>query len=487
MKLEKILEGLEYKADNLDLNAEVEDIIYNSKLAKANTMFVCIKGFQADGHKYAKSAYENGVRIFAVQKVIDLPEDACLIYVDDTRRFLALASAAFFGHPAKELTTVALTGTKGKTSTSFMLKNIFEDAGKKVGVMGTTGIFYDDVAIHSDNSTPESYEIQKHFRSMVDKGVDVAILEATSQGFMLHRTDGILFDYGVFTNLSPDHIGGNEHKDFDDYLNCKRVLFTQTKQGFANIDSKYYKAMVEGAACPIKTYGFNKGADFVAENPVFSAGDNQLKTSFDCVEDAQTFTVSLNIPGMFSVYNALSAITVARELGIGYETIEKALKRTFVKGRMELIPDTGSFTVIIDYAHNELSVQSLFDTIKLYNPRKITVIFGCGGNRSRLRRSGMGQIVAKNADFAYVTSDNPRYESVTDIINDILEGMDKENDRHKVILDRKKAIEHALDNAEEGEVILIIGKGHQLYEEIEGVKHPFDERAIVLEHLSLKK
>lgn len=486
MKLEKILEGLNYKADNLDLSAEIDDIIYNSKLAKENTMFVCIKGFQADGHKYAKNAYENGVRIFAVQKVIDLPEDACLIYVDDTRRFLALASAAFFGHPAKELTTVALTGTKGKTSTSFMLKNIFEDAGKKVGVMGTTGIFYDDVAIHSDNSTPESYEIQKHFRSMVERGVDIAVLEATSQGFMLHRTDGIVFDYGVFTNLSPDHIGGNEHKDFEDYLNCKRVLFTQTKLGFANIDSKFYKEMILDAPCPIKTYGFNKDADFVATNPIFSAGDNQLKTAFDCVENGQSFTVSLNIPGMFSVYNSLSAIAVAREIGIDYSVIETALKRTFVKGRMELIPDTGNFTVIIDYAHNELSVQSLFDTIKLYSPKKITVVFGCGGNRSRLRRSGMGEIVAKNADFAYVTSDNPRYESVTDIVNDILEGMDKENDRHKVILDRKEAIETALDDAQEGEVILIIGKGHQLYEEIEGVKHPFDERAIVMEHLASK-
>lgn len=479
MKLGGILKNIEFTSDNYTPDIEINNICYDSRKAKANDIFVCIKGYQSDGHKYAKSAYNNGVRVFAVEKVIDLPDDVTIIYVDDTRRFLALASAAFFRYPANSLKTIAITGTKGKTSVSFMLKTIFEEAGISTGVMGTTGIYYGDTAIKTENSTPESHEIHYHFAEMVKCGCGAVIIEATSQGFKLDRTAGINFDIGVYTNLSPDHIGGNEHADFDEYLSCKQKLFTQCKLGIANADSKYFSAMTQGALCPVKTYGVNAPADYTGKNTRFDCDEKRMYTSFLCETANDSFNVDINIPGMFSVYNALASIAVAKELNIENSVIASALNKTFVKGRMESVPVNGGQTVIIDYAHNELSVQSLFDTIKLYSPKRITVVFGCGGNRSKLRRYAMGEIIGKNSDLSIITSDNPRYEKVEDIIDDILVGTKKTKGDYKIITDRKEAIEYAVKNAIPGEVVLIIGKGHQLYEEIEGVKHHFDERQIV--------
>jgi len=447
--------------------------------SKAGDIFVCIKGYQSDGHKYAKSAYNNGVRVFAVEKVIDLPEDVTMIYTKDTRKFLAHASAAYFDYPAEKLKTVAITGTKGKTSVSYMLKTVFEEAGIKAGIMGTTGIYYGDAAIKTENSTPESYEIHYHFAEMLKCGCDAVVIETTSQGFKLDRTEGISFDIGVFTNLSPDHIGGNEHVDFDEYLACKKKLFTQCKRGIANVDSKHFADITEDAICPVKTFGVSNTADYMGINTRFGCNDKKMFTSFACKTKDEAFDVNINIPGMFSVYNALAAISVAKELGIRNEVIIKALDETFVKGRMEIVPTKGGQTVIIDYAHNELSVQSLFDTIRLYSPKRITVVFGCGGNRSKLRRYAMGEIIGANADLSVITSDNPRYERVEDIIEDILIGTKKTSGDYKIIPDRKEAIGFAVNNAVPGEVVLIIGKGHQLYEEIEGIKHPFDEREIV--------
>lgn len=479
MKLGELLKNINYTSDNFDTDIEINNLCYDSRKAQAGDIFVCIKGYQSDGHKYAKNAYNNGVRVFAVEKVIDLPDDVTIIYTDDTRRFLALASAAYFGYPAEKLTTIAITGTKGKTSVSFMLKSILENAGMSTGIMGTTGIYYDDVAIKTENSTPESYEIHYHFSEMAKRGIKAVIIEATSQGFKLDRTAGINFDIGIYTNLSPDHIGGNEHSDFNEYLECKKKLFTQCKLGIANKDSNHFDDMVSVANCPIKTFAITGNADYMGTNTKFGCDDIRMYTSFVCKTETENFDININIPGMFSVYNALSAISTAKELGIDNAVIAKALNETFVKGRMEIVPTKGGQTVIIDYAHNELSVQSLFDTIRLYSPKRITVVFGCGGNRSKLRRYAMGEIIGKNADLSVITSDNPRYERTEDIIDDILVGTNKTNGAYKIIPDRKEAIEYAVKNAVNGEVVLIIGKGHQLYEEIEGVKYPFDEREIV--------
>ncbi len=481
MKLSQILKDIEYTAENINLDSEINDVCYDSRKAAYGDMFVAIKGYQSDGHKYVKNAYANGVRVFAVEKVVDLPDDVTIIYTENSRKFLAEASANFFGNPAEKLTTIAITGTKGKTSVCYMLKSIFEEFGITVGIMGTTGIYYPNVAIKTENSTPESYEIHRHFDGMVKAGCKAVIIEATSQGFKLDRTAGINFDIGIYTNLSPDHIGGNEHSDFEEYKNCKKMLFSQCKKAIANSDSQYFEFMTEGASCPVKTYGITSTADLTATDADFSCNGKKLTTSFELKEQSgESHKVLLNIPGMFSIYNALAATLTARECGIDFETIKKSLAHTFVKGRMEIVPTKSNTTVIIDYAHNELSVNSLFDTVKLYKPSKITVVFGCGGNRSKLRRYAMGEIIGKNADMSVITSDNPRYERVEDIIEDILVGMNKSGGNYKIIPDRKEAIEYTVKNAVDGEIVLIVGKGHQLYEEIEGVQHPFNEREIVL-------
>jgi UDP-N-acetylmuramoyl-L-alanyl-D-glutamate--2,6-diaminopimelate ligase len=470
---------------------EIRDIIYDSRNAVPDTIFVCMVGFQKDGHKYVMEAYEKGVRVFAVEKKVEVPEDAVVLNVESTRKFLALASANFFGRPAEKLFTIGVTGTKGKTSTCYMMKSIFEAYGKKVGIMGNIGIIYDDTVVQLNNNTPESYDIHKHLKGMVDAGCDIMIMEASSQGLMTDRTYGIMYDVGLFTNLSPDHIGAFEHKDFDEYLTSKKKLFSQCKHGFANIDNKHFGKMTEGVPCPITTFAMNSDADFRAVNPVFTTGDNCLQTEFTCIEktpDGEEKTlIDINIPGYFTIYNAIGAIAATRKYGVPYLAIKEGLKNTFVKGRMEIVPIYKNYTVIIDYAHNEVSVQSLFETIKIYKPKRIISVFGCGGNRSKLRRAPMGEIIAKNSDISIVTSDNSRFERVEDIVKDILVGVQRTNNEYVVIYDRKEAIHHAIDIAKKGDVILLIGKGHEDYEDIEGEKRPFSERQIVLDYIEAKR
>lgn len=487
MKLSELLRGIDFSGANYNSEISVNDIIYDSRNAEADTMFVCICGFQLDGHAFAADAYRRGTRVFAAEKELSLPDDATVIHVRDTRKLLALASANLFGNPSTKLHTIAITGTKGKTSTSFMLKSIYEEAGHKVGIIGSTGVYYGSTRIDTDNSTPESYLIHKYYRDMLDAGCDTAIIEATSQGFMLSRTYGIRFSTGIFTNLSPDHIGVAEHSDFEDYLRCKKMIFRQSDRMIVNADSEYYQRIVEGAECPIITFGSGEKADFRFEDPVFSVGSNRLKTVFDCREGSEKHEIDLNTPGYFSLYNAVAAIASARQDGIGYDAIRKGLLTAFVKGRMEIVPVGKSYTVIIDFAHNEYSVKSLFDTIKLYKPSRIISVFGCGGNRSKLRRYSMGEVIGRNSDLSIITSDNSRYERVEDIIADILVGMTKTDGKYLIIPDRREAIKKALLSAKEGDVILLIGKGHEMYEEIEGVKYPFDERQVVFDCLASEK
>jgi len=488
MKLKEILVGIDILDGGFNSEIEIKDLIFDSRKAFPNTLFVCIKGYQSDGHKFASDAYEKGVRVFVAENKLDLPDDATVIFVKSTRKFLAKASANFFENPAKNLLTIAVTGTKGKTSTCYMIKSIFEEFGKKVGIMGNIGILYGDVSEHLSINTPESYVIHKHMRGMVDCGCEVMVMEASSQGFMLDRTYGIEYDAGIYTNLSPDHISAIEHRDFEHYLECKRMLFYQCKKGFANIDSEHFYAMTADIKCPLITFGVNGDADFRAIDPAFFSKDNSLQTEFTCIEKSNNKRthIKLNTPGYFSLYNAVAAISVTRSFGIPYPAIREGLKKAFVKGRMEIVPTHSGYTVIIDYAHNELSVESLFKTIKYYKPNRIISVFGCGGNRSKLRRYSMGEIIGKNSDISVITSDNSRYEKVEDIVKDILVGINKTNNNHIIIYDRKKAIHKAIDIAEKGDVILLIGKGHEDYEDIEGVKRPFCERQIVLDYFKSK-
>ena len=490
MFLEDILDGIEVSG-TFNRKTVIKDIIYDSRKASPDSLFVCIKGFQSDGHSYAMDAYNKGVRLFAAQRPISLPGDAEVIYSNNTRRFLACAAANLFGRPAEKLFTVGVTGTKGKTSTCYMLKSIFEAAGKKVGIMGNIGIYYGSTSEYLGINTPESYEIHRHLRGMVDSGCDVMIMEASSQGFMLDRTYGITYDIGIFTNLSPDHIGAAEHNDFDHYLNCKKKLLFQCKAGFVNSDNEYFERIIKGVKCPIKTFSIENTSHFQAVQPVFKSSENKLHTEFTCIEKADGQEIKnrirLNTPGYFSLYNAAAAISAARHCNISYNDIKNGLESTFIKGRMEIVPIQADYTVIIDYAHNELSVKNLFRTIKLYNPGRIISVFGCGGNRAKQRRYTMGELIGRFSDISVVTADNSRYEKIEDIVCDIMVGISKTDNEHIIIYDRKKAIEYAMDIARQGDVILLIGKGHEFYEEIEGEKRPFCESQIVLDYFSIKK
>lgn len=483
MKLSDIVKNISFVSEQFNENTEINDIIFDSRLAEPNTIFVCIKGFKRDSHELVQEVYEKGVRVFAVEKDIALPSDAIILKTKSTREFLALASANLFGTPANGLNTIGITGTKGKTSISFMLKSIYEAAGHKVGVIGSTGVYIGDKFYDTANSTPESYLLHKFYREMLNEGCDTAIIEATSQGFKLARTHGIRFDTGIFSNLSPDHIGENEHKDFDEYLDCKKMIFNQSETVIVNADSEHYERIIQDAKCPIITVSGSSNADISFNNASFTTGKSNLNTEFDCLEGSESNHIILNTPGQFSVYNATLAIAVARKDGIGYNAIKTGLAKAFVKGRMEIVPTNTDYTVIIDFAHNEFSVKTLFDTIKLYSPSRIISVFGCGGNRSKLRRYGMGEVIGANSDLSIITSDNSRFEKVEDIISDILIGMRKTDGKYIIIPKRRDAIKEALREAQEGDVVLLIGKGHEMYEEIEGMQYPFDEREIVCESL----
>ncbi len=458
---------------------EITALCNDSRKATESSVFICIKGFSVDGHKYASSAYDKGCRSFIAEDTLSLPNDAEVYYTADTRKTMALLAAAINDHPAKKLTVIGITGTKGKTSISYTLKNILEKHGKKVGIIGTVGILYGDTLIESPNSTPESTVIHESFKKMLESGIDTVIMEATSQGFKLHRTYGITFDAGIYTNLSPDHIGPTEHESFEEYRECKKALFSQSKIVFANGDCEHIGYMKTNCSVPIVTYGFGN-VDMKAENDIYKKDEKGLYTSFTCNKTLyKTY-----IPGKFSIYNALAAIAVSKQLGITEDTIKCGLEQTRVEGRMESIPLPTGAVAIIDYAHNELSTENLFNALKLYSPKRIITVFGCGGNRSKLRRYGMGEIVAKNSHLSIVTSDNPRYESLDDIISDIYVGINKTSGKSVVIRDRKEAIEHAVTNSAEGDYILIIGKGHQHYEEINGIHYPFHEAEIISQAFS---
>ncbi len=484
MKLKEILKDIKFECNSFNENIDINDIIYDSRKADTGLLFVCITGFVSDGHNYAKDVYSSGVRVFAAEKHLDLPDDAIILYVENTRRFLALASANLFGRPAEKLNTIAITGTKGKTSISFMLKSIYESAGHKVGVIGSTGIYIGDEFYDTANSTPESYLIHKFYKKMLDSGCDTAVIEATSQGFKLDRTYGINFKKAIFANLSPDHIGENEHKDFEEYLNCKKCIFKQCDKAVINQDSEHYDEITKDIDCDFVTVGEDESSYISFSDTFFAVEDSKLKTAFVCKENGMQNKIELNTPGYFSLYNACLAIATARLDDIDYKCIQLGLASAFVKGRMEIVPTDTDFTVIIDFAHNEFSVKTLFETMKLYNPPRIISVFGCGGNRSKLRRYGMGEVIGANSDLSVITSDNSRFEKVEDIINDILIGMHKTDGKYVIIHNRKDAIKNALRSAQKGDVILLIGKGHETYEEIEGVKYPFDEREVVYNALS---
>ncbi len=482
MKLNEMFEGIKYTLVKGDMDTLVNDIVYDSRNTKPGVLFMAIMGSAVDGHDYIKDAIKLGAKAVLVSKDVMIDEDVTVIKVSDTRKILAKLTMRLFKYPQSKLKTIAITGTKGKTTTSFMIKKILEVAGFKCGVIGTTGIYIGDKVIPNKNTTPESYETIKYMDEMVKAKMDFLVMEVSSQALKYDRVNDIIFDYGIFTNLTHDHIGPNEHTDMDDYIKSKAKLFNQCNHGVFNIDDPHFYDMVGGGDANINTYGYDERADLRATKfeLVREKGFIGINLSVDGVIK-DTFKISS--PGKFTSYNAMAAILTCHMIGIKVADMKKALSDFHVKGRVESIHVSDDFSLLIDYAHNGVSTESILSTIRDYNPGRIVTIFGCGGNRSKDRRYEMGEMAGKYSDYCIITEDNNRYEEFDDIAKDILVGMDKTKCEYTIIPDRKEAIKYAIVNGKKGDIIMLIGKGHETYKEIKGKRYPFDERVIIKEIL----
>lgn len=478
MQIAKLLENLEYELVAGSLNTEITTLVYDSRKVEKGSVFVCISGTVRDAHDFIPDVVEKGAAAVIVEKDVTVPDGVTVVKVADSRLALACMSAAYFDYPSKKLKTIGITGTKGKTTTTYMVKSILESAGIKTGLIGTIETIIGDEHIPSANTTPESYVVQDYFHRMVEAGMDAVVMEVSSQALMLHRVSGFAFDIGVFTNLEPDHIGENEHKDFADYMHCKSLLFRQCRLGIFNGDSEHLQGILEGHTCEVQTFGYQKENDLRAEHVELKKEHGALGVRYH-VSGLMNFDVEVNVPGSFSVYNSLTAIAICNHFGVSVDKIKEALLHVSVKGRIEIVPVTRRYTLMIDYAHNAMSLESLLTTLKEYEPGRLVCLFGCGGNRAKSRRYEMGEVSSKLADLTVVTSDNPRNEDPMAIIEDILLGVHKADGKYVTIPDRKEAIAYCIKNAQDGDIIVLAGKGHEDYQEIKGVKHHMDERELI--------
>ena len=474
MQLKQLLVQVPYTCVKGTDTEEIEHLIYDSRKVEQGDVFVCLTGAVVDGHDFIPDVIKKGAKAIIVEKEVDVTADVTMIRVENTRYALACMSAEYFGRPYEKMTTIGITGTKGKTTTSYMIQKILEKAGKKVGVIGTIGVVIGEEHYKTANTTPESYDIQYYFRKMVEAGCEYAVMEVSSQGLKFNRVAGFQFDYGIFTNLTPDHIGPAEHDSLEDYIHCKSLLFNRCKKGIFNGDDPHMKDMLIGHTCEVETFGFKENDDYRSSDMQLLSAPGFLGVSFN-VSGKMNGEVKVNIPGRFSVYNALSALATCHNLGISEEAILDGLREIRVRGRVEIVPYSDDFTVLVDYAHNAMSTESLLTTLREYHPKRLITLFGAGGNRDKHRRYDMGEISGKMADLSILTSDNPRFEEVEDIIEDIKIGVARSHGKYISIPDRREAIHYALDHGQKGDIIALLGKGHEDYIEIKGVRYHFNE------------
>ena len=483
MKLQTLLRGLEILQLHADDQLEIAGVQYDSRQVTAGDLFVAVSGFQTDGHKYIEKAAQSGAVCTVCERK---PEtDIPYVLVPDARAALAVLGANWYGHPADSMCMIGITGTNGKTTSTYLLKHILEKTvGAKVGLIGTIQNMIGERVLHTERTTPESIELQKLFAEMKEAGCTHVIMEVSSHALVLHRADQIRFAVGVFTNLTEDHL--DFHKTMDTYCEAKAMLFTRCETGVINVDDPYAAKIMQNASCRLLTMSAQgKPASLAAEKIDLHAD----RVEFDAVYDGARCPMTLGIPGIFSVYNALGVVGASLALGVPLDKIAGALRTAkSVKGRVEVVPTPGKdYTVIIDYSHTPDSLENILRAVRGFCRGRILAVFGCGGDRDPFKRPVMGRIAAENADISIVTSDNPRTEDPNEIIRQIVAGMQGTGAKYEVIENREQAICRAMDIAKPGDVIVLCGKGHETYQEINHHKRHLDEREVVAEHLERQK
>ena len=468
------LRGMDRREENFT------HISNDSRKVHKSSIFVCVKGAISDGHRYAQAAYEKGCRVFVATHSLDLPSDAMIMITDDTRHALALLSVQLYRDPSRELHVVGITGTKGKTTSALMAAHILNRCGIAAGYIGSNGIEYGGQHFDTLNTTPESCDIQRYLRDMVTAGMRVCVMEVSSQALKLARVHGVRFDTCAFTNLSPDHISTYEHPDFEDYKACKALLFrTPHRNLIYNADDPLSEDVVGASRAKAVRVGLHRPADLSADGIVLMREQGKLGLQFTLHSPDGEQEVELPFPGFFSVYNALTAIAICRRFGLSDRQITQALCDVIISGRFEVIDLPHGATVIIDYAHNGVSLRSALETLRQYDPFRLICVFGSVGGRTQMRRAELGRVAAELADLCILTADNPDNEPPMDIIRDIAEQFGKDSCPYLAIPDREQAIAHAVSHSLPGDIILLAGKGHERYQLVAGRQIPFCERDIV--------
>ena len=461
------------------MSAGYSTIVYDSRKAAPGSAFFCLRGAAADGHDFARMAYDKGARVFFCERRLDLPADAEQIVVENTRIELAARSREFFGRPDEKLKIIGVTGTKGKTTITNVVYGVLTEAGVNAALIGTNGMEIGGRHLPTRNTTPESYELFAAFAEMVKCGATHCVMEVSSQAYKLWRVYGITFDTAVFTNLSPDHIGLGEHDSFDDYMFCKARLFENAKFSLINADDDFCDVMAEHSAGPVTYFSLrDPSAQFFADDIRTWKSDSAIGVEFTCTYEGASRRMRVRTPGVYSVYNAVASVAVCRRYGVAPQIIERVMNTIQVKGRFEIVDALPWATFIIDYAHNETSLKNVLSTLRSYSPVRLVCLFGSVGERTQIRRSEMGRIAAQYCDYCILTSDNPGFENPENIILGIEQGI-AGRIPYTVIPDREKAVEYAVNNARRGDVILFAGKGHEDFQLIRGERVPFSERDII--------
>lgn len=479
MRLADVLKDIEYTIVKGNVDVDIRGICYDSRNSKDGSMFVAIKGFKSDGADYIGDAIERGAVAVLVDREISIDKDITLIKVQNTRKSLAKIASNYYGDPSKQLFLIGVTGTNGKTSVTYMIKSILESQNNKVGLIGTIQNMIGDKVYPTERTTPESLDLQRYLRLMVDEGVKYVVMEVSSHSLALNRVDECDFDIAVFTNLTQDHL--DFHKTMDDYANAKAKLFRMAKTACViNIDDDYSSFIIENSNAKVVTYGIKDYAYIMAKDI-----KNDIKGAKYTVqiEDIKS-DIALKIPGLFSVYNSLAAISVAFILGIPLQSVKMALKDVKIKGRFEVLDIDAPYNVVIDYAHTPDGLENLMKAFGEYDTGRKILLFGCGGDRDKGKRPKMGEVAGKYADFVIITSDNPRSEDPMQIISEIEMGIKNTNCPYKIIENRKEAIKYALSIAKDNDIVILAGKGHETYQVLKDRVIDFDEREIVKEILN---